>query len=154
MSESEKYLKDTLKMESLPPAVDTDAGNRDALLLVRQEVNNHPELPAIDGGTKGSASLENGAKKTGASGEKFTEKMDDNQIAAAIAYAFKWNWGFSSEKVSVKVENGWVTLGGELAWGYQKEAAKNIAGALEGVKGVINNIYVVSDDTAANKKSI
>jgi len=154
MSDSEKYLQDTLKRESLPPAVDIDAGNRDSLLAIRQQANNPPELPAAGGGAWGPTSLENAVKKTGASGEKSADKMDDHQIAASIAYAYKWNWGFSSEKVSVKVENGWVTLGGELAWGYQKEAAKNIAGALEGVKGIINNIYVASDETVTIKKNI
>jgi osmotically-inducible protein OsmY len=151
MSDSEKYAQDTLKRASLPEAVAIDGRDRDALMGIRERANTPKEQPAADGPAKSLPGLENGPKKTGISIETSAENMGDSEIAAAIAYAFKWNWGFSGEKVIVKVENGWVTLNGELAWDYQKEAAKNIAGALDGVKGVTNNINVEKEQAGTTK---
>lgn len=36
---------------------------------------------------------------------------------------FEWNEEIPHDKVKVKVEDGWVTLEGELEWNYLREAA-------------------------------
>lgn len=48
-------------------------------------------------------------------------------------------------KVTVSVEDGWVTLEGVLSWNYQREASKNSVAYLVGVKGITNNIIIQSD---------
>jgi len=48
-----------------------------------------------------------------------------------------------ADRIKVTVDNGWVTLEGEVDWRYQKEAAERDVRYLTGVKGVINNIRVV-----------
>lgn len=69
----------------------------------------------------------------------------DAEIAVEVLAALKTNWSVLEDKVSVKVENGWVTLEGELPWNYQKEAAKSAINYLTGVKGVKNNIKIKSE---------
>jgi osmotically-inducible protein OsmY len=69
----------------------------------------------------------------------------DAEIAVEVLAALKTNWSVLEDKVSVKVENGWVTLEGELPWNYQKEAAKSAINYLAGVKGVKNNIKIKSE---------
>lgn len=54
------------------------------------------------------------------------------------------NWSVPNDKIQVKVEDGWITLDGAVEWNYQRDAAKNCAADLIGVKGVINNIKVSS----------
>jgi osmotically-inducible protein OsmY len=66
-------------------------------------------------------------------------------IANEVLAALKSNWSVPNDKVTVKVEDGWVTLEGELPWNYQKEAAKNSVNYLMGVKGVTNNITIKPD---------
>jgi len=66
----------------------------------------------------------------------------DTEIAQQVLNAFKWNTEIPHDKVTVKVEAGWVTLEGEVAWNYQKEAAKKAVINLIGVKGVINTIAI------------
>ena len=51
----------------------------------------------------------------------------------------------SKENIKVKVEDGWVTLEGELNWNYQKDVAKKSINNLIGVKGVSNNITIKSE---------
>lgn len=74
-----------------------------------------------------------------------TDKKDDNDIANEIIKALQWNWQVPSDKVKVKVEDGWVTLEGVLPWNYQKEAAKKAVDYLTGVKGVTNKITIKSE---------
>jgi osmotically-inducible protein OsmY len=44
--------------------------------------------------------------------------------------------------ITVKVEHGYVTLGGEVEWHYQRSEAEADARKLSGVKAVINDIHV------------
>lgn len=69
----------------------------------------------------------------------------DNEIAMEVLNALKWNWQVPHEKVRIKVENGWITLEGELTWNYQSEAAKKAVHHLMGVTGVTNNITIRSE---------
>jgi osmotically-inducible protein OsmY len=69
----------------------------------------------------------------------------DVEVANEGLIGLKTNWSVPNDKVSVKVENGWVTLEGELHWNYQREAAKNAVNYLSGVKGVTNNIKIKSE---------
>ncbi|HEX8531118.1 MAG TPA: BON domain-containing protein [Cytophagales bacterium] len=69
----------------------------------------------------------------------------DTQIATAIVDAFKSNWSVPDDDVTVQVENGWVTLRGEVSWNYQRASAVEDANKQTGVKGVTNLITIKSD---------
>ena len=58
---------------------------------------------------------------------KFPNSMvkNDEEIANEVLSALKWNWSVPNENVQVKVEDGWITLEGNVEWNYQREAAKN-----------------------------
>ena len=73
----------------------------------------------------------------------------DSQIANEVLAALGANWSVPVDKVSVKVEKGWVTLEGDLHWNYQREAAKNAINYLVGVRGVSNNIQIKSESRDA-----
>jgi osmotically-inducible protein OsmY len=64
------------------------------------------------------------------------------EIANEVLTALKSSLSVPTDKVTVIVEDGWVTLGGELPWNYQKEAAKSAVNYLTGVRGVTNNIKI------------
>ncbi len=74
------------------------------------------------------------------------------EIANEVLLALKSNWLVPKDKVTVKVEDAWVTLEGELPWNYQKEAAKTAINYLTGVKGVSNNIKIKSESHDAIEK--
>lgn len=80
-------------------------------------------------------------------------KKDDNDIAAEVVNAFKWNWEVPSGKVKAKVEKGWVTLEGELGWKFQSDAATKAVKALLGVTGVSNNIKIKSQSEDVLEKA-
>ena len=69
----------------------------------------------------------------------------DVEIANEVLNALKSNWSVPKDKVTVKIEDGWVTLEGELPWNYQKDAAKSAVNYLSSVRGVTNNINIKSE---------
>ncbi|MCI3936303.1 BON domain-containing protein [Chryseobacterium aahli] len=68
----------------------------------------------------------------------------DVEIANEVLVALKTNYAVPDDRVNVKVENGRVTLDGDVHWNYQKEAAKNAVSYLPGVKAITNNIMIKS----------
>ncbi len=72
----------------------------------------------------------------------FDSKRDDDDIAAAAVDRLAWDTFVPRDAVKVLVENGWVTLTGEVAWRYQKQAAEQNVSRLLGVTGVSNQIGI------------
>jgi osmotically-inducible protein OsmY len=70
------------------------------------------------------------------------DNSNDTETATAIVDAFRWNTLVPDDKIKVRVENGWVTLEGEVEWQYQKTAAYYAINALRGIKGISNQILV------------
>jgi osmotically-inducible protein OsmY len=66
----------------------------------------------------------------------------DEDISQAVENALEWNAYVPGEKTKVHVQNGWVTLSGEVDFNYQKDAASNAVCCLLGVKGIYNLIKV------------
>ena len=66
----------------------------------------------------------------------------DSAIASAVEHALEWNALVPDGKITPSVENGWVTLKGEVAWDYQRRAAERSTRDLVGVRGVSNLVAV------------
>lgn len=66
----------------------------------------------------------------------------DTDIAHAVLSAFRWNIEVPDTRITVKVEEGWVTMHGEVEWQFQKQAAERAVRYLTGVKGVTDMITV------------
>jgi len=64
----------------------------------------------------------------------------DTEISNSALNAIEWNASVPNNNVIIEVDNGWITLVGELEWAYQRDAAKRTVEYLPGVKGVTNNI--------------
>ena len=76
----------------------------------------------------------------------------DLEIVNEVITALKKNWNLPQDTISVKVENGWVKLDGNLAWNYQKESANNSIKNIEGLIGITNNIVIKSDNIDSIEK--
>lgn len=69
-------------------------------------------------------------------------QRSDSEIALAATAALGLNSLVPEGKVQVQVENGWVTLTGELDWGYQFASAEQSIRPLPGVRGLYNKISI------------
>jgi osmotically-inducible protein OsmY len=68
--------------------------------------------------------------------------MADHEIAKRLLDMMAWTVSIPTEKVTVKVERGWVTLSGMVDWDYQRKEAFRAASRVTGVAGVSNLIEV------------
>jgi len=72
----------------------------------------------------------------------FKTKRTDEDIAAAAINRMGWDISVPKDAVKVQVENGWVTLTGQVDWHYQKIAAVQELRHLPGVTGLSDQITV------------
>lgn len=79
-------------------------------------------------------------------------RRTDAEIAQAILSAFKWNISVPDDKIQIKVEDGVVTLTGEVEWDYQRVAAKNVVEKLAGVSRINNQVSVKQRAVASDVK--
>ena len=65
----------------------------------------------------------------------------DSEIAEAVVNSLKWHvW--VPDHVHASVENGWVTLRGNVNWEYERSSSQDAVSYLAGVKGVTNDITI------------
>lgn len=69
-------------------------------------------------------------------------KRTDTAIAEAVVDALKWHSAMQENKIRVKVDNGWVTLEGDVEWEFQKNSAHYMVENLHGVTGISNLIRI------------
>ena len=69
-------------------------------------------------------------------------EFSDADIAREAADALRWNLMVPPGKVIPKVENGYITLTGEVNYEFQRRAAEKAVRYIPGVKGIINLVTV------------
>jgi osmotically-inducible protein OsmY len=69
-------------------------------------------------------------------------RRTDAELAEVVVDALKGNISVPAADIKVVVRDGWITLEGQLAMWYQKNAAQSALADLRGVKGIVNNIGI------------
>jgi osmotically-inducible protein OsmY len=69
-------------------------------------------------------------------------QRSDSEIAQAAAAALRWNSRIPDGSIQVDVENGWITLTGEVDWSYQGAHAVKCIRPLVGLRGLRNKITI------------
>jgi osmotically-inducible protein OsmY len=76
----------------------------------------------------------------------------DADIARTIDNVLLWTTYLPKDSVKVMVEDGWVTLSGQVQWGFQRTTANAAVRHLLGVKGVTDQITLKSGVSASAVK--
>jgi len=82
-----------------------------------------------------------------------TAARSDADIAQSVLNGLRFNVAVPRERIQATVENGWVTLEGEVEWQYQKSAAEHAVRYIMGVRGVTNSIGIKPQVSAADVKA-
>jgi len=82
-----------------------------------------------------------------------SSERTDADIAQAAENALAWDVSVPTDRVQVIVENGWLTLEGEVNSQYQRSSAQIDMYGLTGVKGVSNEITVKPKVTPTDVKA-
>lgn len=80
------------------------------------------------------------------------KKTADDEIAGRVVSILRWSAVVPANSVQVKVQDGWVTLSGEVDWQFQRAAAEAEIRRLSGVAGVINSVTIKARVQAADVK--
>jgi len=69
-------------------------------------------------------------------------KRNDLDIAISAENVLRWSTDIPEGVVKIVVENGWITLTGELEWQYQQRTALTALRHIVGVKGISNKMSI------------
>ncbi len=69
-------------------------------------------------------------------------RRSDTEIAKSVENTLMWTSNVPINFINIMVENGWVTLSGDVDWQYQSNAAADAVRPLLGVTGISNQILV------------
>lgn len=139
--ELKRHIEDTLNWEPSFDAADIGVSVDNGVATLRGDVATYAARSAAERVTLGVYGVKAVANDLNVRlpGEY---QRTDSDIARAAVNALQWNTVVPTNRVSVAVSNGWVTLKGNLDWQYQKDAAARAVRDLTGVRGVNNNITV------------
>ena len=142
--ELQKDVQDALKWEPLLNAAEIGVVAKDGVITLMGTVDSYPKKMEAEHAAKSVSGVKAVVEEIDV---KFfaTSKTDDNEIAKEILKAYKWNWEVPEGKVTVKVEDGLVTLDGIVNWDYQKQAARKAISSILGIRAVANNISIKTE---------
>jgi len=151
-SEIQKDVMEELRWEPLLNASEIGVAVKGGIVTLSGTVNTYSKKLAAEEAAKKVSGVKAVAEDIGVK-IAMQGKKTDTEIAEAVLYALKWNTSVPDEKIKVKVEDGWVTLEGEVEWEYQRNAAKNAVNNLSSVIGVLNNVKIVPTLKTVDVKS-
>lgn len=105
-------------------------------------VNSYAQKVSAERAVKGIKGVRAVAEEIQVRLEKGAGTADDT-IATRALNILKWSVDVPDGDIKVIVQNGRVTLEGEVDWQYQKEAAERAVHKLSGVVGVDNRLTLV-----------
>ncbi len=143
-AELQKDVQDAIKWEPLLNAAEIGVTAKDGIVTLTGSVDSYAKKSEAESAAKNVAGVKAVVEKIEINYSDWGT-TSDGDIAKEILSAYKWNFQVPNDTVKVKVENGWVTLEGELNWNYQRDAAKDAVSHLSGVKGVTNSLTIKSE---------
>ncbi len=149
----QKDVQESIKWEPLLQAVEISVTAKDGVITLSGTVDSFARKSEVEEAArrvKGvMAVIEQISINTG---DEATIR-DDADLGNEILNAYQWTQEIPSDRVTVKVENGWITLEGDLQWNYQRDAAERLIRELSGVKGMSNHITIKSEPSAEIDKA-
>ena len=79
-------------------------------------------------------------------------KTNDDEIAERALKIIAWDTTIPTERIQVRVENGWATLRGTVDWDFQRQAAADAVRKLSGVIGLTNELTLGQSVSATDIK--
>lgn len=135
----QKDVMDELKWEPMLEAAQIGVAAHNGVITLSGNVNSYNKKLAAEDAAKRVKGVRSVAIdiEVHLSGDGH---CSDTEIANAVVSALKWNTTVPDEQIISEVDNGYVTLEGEVAWQFQKDAAVNAIKHLVGIKGITNLI--------------
>jgi osmotically-inducible protein OsmY len=138
--ELQQDVLDELKWNPMLNAAEIGVIVKDGVVTLTGKVDSYTKKIAAEKTTKNVAGVK--AVAIDIEVKLGYDKPDDADIAKAAVNALKWHSSIPEDKVKIEVDNGWVTLEGQVNWPFQKDSAENCIENLTGVRGISNLITI------------
>jgi osmotically-inducible protein OsmY len=137
----QKDVQDAIKWEPLLNAAEIGVIAQDGVVTLTGTVDSYAKKMEAEAAAKSVVGVTAVVEQINV---RFSDSFSksDGDIAKDAVKALKSTVDLPADKIKVTVENGIVTLGGEVTWHFQSEDAADAVSDLVGVKGVINNIKI------------
>lgn len=142
MKSDTELQQDVMNELSWEPSIDaTDIGVavKDGVVTLSGNVDTYSEKLAAERAVKRVSGVKGLAQEIKV---KVYYKHTDEEIAQSATHALEWSAVVPRDRIKVEVEDGWVTLSGDVDWYYQKDGAEDAVRDLLGVVGVTNSITI------------
>jgi len=144
----QKDVIDELKWEPTTRSAEIGVAARDGVVTLSGPVRSYAQKHAAVRAAERVAGVRAVADETEVElpGE---HKRTDTDIAHAAVNALRWDIEVPNDTIKLAVDDGWVTLEGEVEWQYQKTAAERDVRYLTGVTGIDNKIAIKPQHVSA-----
>ena len=143
-AELQKNVQDAIAWEPLLHAAEIGVTAKDGIVSLTGIVDSYAKKVEAENAAKKVIGVKVLVENIKVKFPNSTSKTDI-EVADEIVKAFKSNALIPENMIKVIVEDGQVTLEGEMQWDYQREMTKNAIHYLPGVKAIINNIKIKSE---------
>lgn len=135
-----KLVQDELDWEPSVDAADIGVTVEKGIVRLTGHVSTYAEKLAAEGAVKRVKGVRGFVEDLEV--RPFPPTFGDEALAARVANVLDWAVSIPKGAVKCKIENGFVTLTGEVKWNYQRTSAEQTVRPLAGVRGVHNQITV------------
>lgn len=144
MKSDAELQRDVMNELTWEPSINAEnigVAAKDGVVTLNGSVDSFAEKWAAERATKRVAGVKAFAENIEVRLPSYSRRTDAD-IAHTVANVLEWNVDVPHEQIKVMVQDGWVTLSGEVEWLYEKNAAYDAVRSLTGVRAVTNQIVV------------
>jgi osmotically-inducible protein OsmY len=139
--ELQRDVMTELKWEPTIHAAEIGVGVKDGVVTLTGDVDSYGKKWAIVRAVRRVSGVKVVAEEIKVSPPDYYKRADED-MARLATNVLNWNVWVPRDRVKVMVQDGWITLSGDVDWYYQKEHAENAVRHLIGVVGVTNSITI------------
>jgi osmotically-inducible protein OsmY len=151
-AELQKNVQDEISLTPMLNPAEIGVTAKDGLITLTGVVDDYSKKLAAENAAKKVKGVKAVAEEITV---KYSDsKISDTEIASAILTALKGNGEVPDNRIAFGIENGVVTLTGEVDWKFQSKAAEETIKFLPGVELVFNQITISAYNGNVEKQVI
>ena len=140
-TELQRDVMTELKWEPTIHAAEIGVGVKDGVVTLTGDVDSYSKKWAIVRAVRRVSGVKVVSEEIKVSPPDSYKRADED-MAQSATNVLNWNSWVPPDRVKVMVQDGWITLSGNVDWYYQKQRAEEAVRHLIGVVGVTNSITI------------
>ena len=149
--EIQKDVMEQLRWQPILEATEIGVSVKNGIATLSGQVSSYPKKLAAEKAVKKVSGVKAVIEDIRVVLHPGHEKTDQ-EIAEAVVNVLKWNSAVTEENIKINVENGFVTLSGQVEWAHERAMAEIAVEIIKGVRLVVNQITIKPKPVLENIK--